>query len=382
MADQDTGSPPGRGGGLLRIPCLPAGEPPATGQTAPQETSRTAASGTVTLVERTIVVMLSGGLVLGVLLVLKPLATALLFGAILAIATWPLRRVLVRSGLGRVATAVLMLLASLLLVGLPLLATAPRLATQLADGAHRLEGTLSTLSVVPPDWVVALPLGGGGLGRAWQQLAGSGGDLRIALEPYAEWIRNSMMVAAAAMADSVLQFVLALIVAAMFWANGDTVGDILRDVVRRLGGEMATKALDAAGGSLRSVAYGVVGTAFIQGVFMTIGAAISGLPAPGLLGFLVMLLAISQIGAPLIVLVWGGGAWWLFRLGEESWGIFMLVWGFVLVSASDNLIRPLLIRQGVAMPLTLVILGVFGGFLSFGFLAWTATSTRAPAPAT
>nr|WP_268894146.1 AI-2E family transporter [Pseudoroseomonas coralli] len=67
-------------------------------------------------------------------------------------------------------------------------------------------------------------------------------------------------------------------------------------------------------------------------------------------------------------MVWGGGAWWLFHQAQPGWGVFILVWGAVLVSASDNLIRPLLIKRGVAMPLTLVILGVFGGFLSFGFL--------------
>ena len=63
-----------------------------------------------------------------------------------------------------------------------------------------------------------------------------------------------------------------------------------------------------------------------------------------------------------------GGAWWLFYQGAGGWGMFMILWGAVLVSMSDNLIRPLLIKRGVAMPLTLVILGVFGGFLSFGFL--------------
>ncbi len=44
------------------------------------------------------------------------------------------------------------------------------------------------------------------------------------------------------------------------------------------------------------------------------------------------------------------------------------MWGLLLVSTGDNLIRPWLISQGVKMPLALVILGVFGGFLSLGFL--------------
>jgi predicted PurR-regulated permease PerM len=261
-----------------------------------------------------------------------------------------------------------MLVAALLLVGVPLLAAAPRLAASLTEGALRLETRLATLSAVPPDWVSGVPLVGDRLARGWRDLAGSGGDLNAALAPYANWIRESAVAVAAALADSMLQFILALLVAAMFWANGDAVAGIVRDVVGRLGGRTAVAAMEAAAASLRSVAYGVVGTACIQGTFMGVGAAMAGVPAPGLLGFLVMLLAISQIGAALIPPVWGGAAWWLFHQGAGGWGMFMILWGAVLVSASDNLIRPLLIKRGVAMPLTLVILGVFGGFLSFGFL--------------
>jgi predicted PurR-regulated permease PerM len=327
-----------------------------------------ATSGTERLIERAIVLMLFGGLVLGVLLVLQPLATAILFGAILAIATWPLRSALLRLGLGHGAAAMLMFLAAVLLAGLPLLAAAPRLATALTEGALRLEALLATFPAGPPDWLARLPLAGDRLARGWRDLASAGADLQTALAPYASWIRQGALAVAGALADSVLQFVLALIVAATFWANGDAVAAVLRDVVRRLGGETAAEALEAAGASLRSVAYGVVGTACIQGILMALGAAIAGVPAPGLLGFLVMLLAISQIGAVLIPLVWGGGAWWLFHQGAGGWGMFLILWGAVLVSMSDNLIRPLLIRRGVAMPLTLVILGVFGGFLSFGFL--------------
>ncbi|MFM2151539.1 MAG: hypothetical protein RLZZ187_3845, partial [Pseudomonadota bacterium] len=59
-----------------------------------------AAQATRALIEHAFVLMLLGGLVLGVLMVLQPLATAILFGAVLAIATWPLRSALLRLGLG------------------------------------------------------------------------------------------------------------------------------------------------------------------------------------------------------------------------------------------------------------------------------------------
>jgi predicted PurR-regulated permease PerM len=45
----------------------------------------------------------------------------------------------------------------------------------------------------------------------------------------------------------------------------------------------------------------------------------------------------------------------------------MIVWG-VIVSTVDNFIKPWLIGFGVEMPMSLAILGVFGGFVAFGFL--------------
>jgi predicted PurR-regulated permease PerM len=76
------------------------------------------------------------------------------------------------------------------------------------------------------------------------------------------------------------------------------------------------------------------------------------------------LLAISQIGGPLLVLIWGGAARWLFARDYTGWGVFMIVWG-VIVNTVDNFIKPWLIGFGVEMPMSLTILG---GLVAFGFL--------------
>ena len=86
-----------------------------------------------------------------------------------------------------------------------------------------------------------------------------------------------------------------------------------------------------------------------------------------MLGFVTLLLALSQIGAPLIIPIWIGAAVWLFGQDQPGWGIFMIFWGLV-VTLIDNFIKPFLIGVGVAIPLSLTILGVFGGFVAFGFL--------------
>jgi predicted PurR-regulated permease PerM len=111
----------------------------------------------------------------------------------------------------------------------------------------------------------------------------------------------------------------------------------------------------------------VVGTAAIQAVLLAGGLVVAGVPAAGMLGFVALLLAISQIGAPLLILIWGGAAWWLFHENQAVWGAFMIILG-VFVSMLDNFIKPWLIGFGIRMPLSLTILGVFGGFITFGFL--------------
>jgi predicted PurR-regulated permease PerM len=318
------------------------------------------------MIERSILVLLLVGLLIGVIAVVKPFTTAILFGAALATAVWPVRQALVRRGLGRGSAAALLLLLSLVIVVLPLLALAPHLADQLVSGAERVQ---SYFAATPdqPAWIKGVPLLGRRLGAAWDRVVEVKGNLRALLEPYTANLEQLMIGAARALADSMVQVLLSLIVATMFWTNGDALVAVLHDALRRLGGPIAEQALDVAAGAIRGVAYGVIGTAAIQAVVLAIGLALAGVPGAGTLGFVALLLAISQIGGPLLILIWGGAAWWLFAQDQQVWGVFMIAWG-VLVSMIDNFIKPWLIGFGVEMPMSLTILGVFGGFIAFGFL--------------
>src|SRR5215203_3814342 len=114
-----------------------------------QELRTAAARGTTQLLERAVMLLLFAGLLLGVLAVLRPFATAILFGTILAIAAWPLRDLLLRRGLKRGLAATLLLLLALAVVALPLLAVAPGLAERLVQGAHRVQEYFAGSPQVP-----------------------------------------------------------------------------------------------------------------------------------------------------------------------------------------------------------------------------------------
>jgi len=325
-----------------------------------------ASTGTTQLLERAFLLLLFAVLLLGILAVLRPFITAILFGAILAIAAWPLRDFLLRRGLKRGLAATLLLLLALAVVALPLLAMAPGLGERLAQGAGRLRDYFASAPQIP-SWLAGLPVVGDRLAGMWDKMLLAKGNFWTVLEPYSEALREALVDAAGALGQSVLQIILSLVVATFFWVSGDTLAATLRDILRRLGGETVGAALEVAGGAVRSVAYGVVGTAVIQAVIMGIGLAVAGVPGAVLLGFVTLLLALSQIGAPLIIVVWAGAAVWLFGQDQQGWGVFMIFWGLV-VTVIDNFIKPLLIGAGVEMPLSLTILGVFGGFVAFGFL--------------
>jgi predicted PurR-regulated permease PerM len=331
-----------------------------------QEAPAAAGISTTQLLERAILLLLFTGLILGVLAVLRPFATAILFGTILAIAGWPARDLLLRCGLNRGLAATLLLLLALAVVAMPLMAVAPGLSERLTQGANRLRDYFASAPQVPPR-LADLPVIGERLVKFWNHAMLGEGGIRAVLEPYSDALRQMFIGAAGALAQSVLQLILALVVATFFWVGGDSLAVLLGEILRRLGGETTDPMLDAATGAVRSVAYGVVGTAAIQALIMATGLLLAGVPGAILLGFVTLLLALSQIGAPLIIVVWVGAAVWLFGQDQQGWGVFMIFWGLV-VTVIDNFIKPFLIGAGVAMPLSLTILGVFGGFVAFGFL--------------
>jgi predicted PurR-regulated permease PerM len=71
------------------------------------------------------------------------------------------------------------------------------------------------------------------------------------------------------------------------------------------------------------------------------------------------------VGPPL---VWIPAGLWLIQTGQTGWGLFVLLWGALAVSTIDNIIKPLIISRGVDLPFVLVLLGVLGGAIAFGFI--------------
>ena len=244
---------------------------------SPNEMLAAKLQSTMTLIERLIALGAFAGLLFGVVLVLRPFITGILFGTILVIATWPVREWLVRHGLSVSITATVLLLIAIGTVGVPAIILAPGLGERLVDGVQRVQAYFAG-SPALPNWVAHFPWAKESIGRLWSSLADPGSAFQAVIKPYSAELRKALVEIARAFADGVFQFVVSLAVATMLWLRGDALAGTLREITERLGGSAGGAALLMAADSVRGVAYGVVGTAAIQAIAMTVGLMIAGVP--------------------------------------------------------------------------------------------------------
>jgi predicted PurR-regulated permease PerM len=123
--------------------------------------------------------------------------------------------------------------------------------------------------------------------------------------------------------------------------------------------------LDAIGATTQAVVYALILGAIAQGTVAGIGYFFAGVEAPVLMGAITVLIALIPFGAPL---VWGSLALWMLINGHLGHGIFLMIWGLLIVSWVDNLVRPMVISNATRMPFLLVVFGVLGGVLAFGLV--------------
>lgn len=117
---------------------------------------------------------------------------------------------------------------------------------------------------------------------------------------------------------------------------------------------------------ITAVIYGVIITAMVQGLLGGIGFWIVGLPAPVLFGTIMFILALIPFGGT--AMVWLPAAIWLFYKGMTWQGIFLMLWGVVVISMIDNFLKPYFIGKRLGFHGLLTFIGLVGGMMVFGFL--------------
>jgi predicted PurR-regulated permease PerM len=117
--------------------------------------------------------------------------------------------------------------------------------------------------------------------------------------------------------------------------------------------------------TVRAVAQGVVGIAFIQMLLIGVAFVMKGVPGAGLLALAVLLLGIMQLPAtlitiPVIIFV-------IATEGVSGMNIVFAVYVFI-AGLADNVLKPMLLGRGVDVPMPVVLIGALGGMVSGGVI--------------
>ena len=307
-------------------------------------------------------------LVFGCILVLQPFIGAILFAGVLVLSTWPAFAALRDRWGGRSSLAALALVLGMVIaLTLPVALAAQSLVVHSAGVVEAVRGFLERRdSMQLPGFITGLPLVGPWLNDYWQLLLASREELVALAKRLADPAKTMLLAMGAGIGQGLVQILIAMFVAFFFYRDGERLRRLLLEGMARLAGrDHGAGLVTTAQGAVRGVVYGLLGTAFAQAAVALVGFLIAGVPGAMLLAALTFILSLVPMGP---VLIWGGAAAWLYSNGQTGWAIFMIVYGIAIISSVDNFVKPILMSRAGNLSMLLVVLGVFGGAIAFGFI--------------
>jgi len=298
--------------------------------------------------------------------VFRPFLSLVVWSVILAINFYPLQRMLARrmgGKDGRAATVIVLL--TFLILGVPIYMLGLSL-TESAESA--LEWVKDGSFHIPPpaESVATWPLVGDKLYGFWQQAATDLSGLAQKLAPQLKDVSLVMLGKLAGFGLGLMMFLVAVIIAGVIMAFGENGASSTLQIADRVFGiGQGEKVKRLCTATIRAVAQGVIGIAFIQMLLVGIGFVMMGIPGAGFLALMVLVLAIVQLPATLVTLpviafvFFTQGA----TLATIAFAIYIFVAGLV-----DNVLKPLLLGRGVDVPMAVVLIGSIGGMATTGIL--------------
>lgn len=297
--------------------------------------------------------------------VLSPFFAALAWAGILAYVTWPLYFRLERRLAGRETLA-----AALMSVGVAAMLLAPlawvllTVAGDVASASAEIRQIAAQgLPPLPPamrDWPM-----GEWLVTQYAQVQADPVWLHARIEATGLTDPATWKAVAGGLGRNLAKFGLAVFALFFLYRHGAPALAQFGRILAHWLGEGARGYLEAVGVTVRAVVFGIVLTALAQGILAGLGYWVAGVPAPALWGAVTALISLIPFVGPV---VWIGLSLSLLAQGETSAAIGLFLWGALVVSWVDNLIRPLAISGPTRIPFLLVFLAVLGGLNAFGLI--------------
>jgi predicted PurR-regulated permease PerM len=318
------------------------------------------------LTQITISVVLILLMAVGSIWVFMPFMAALIWASIIVISTYNFMLKLQKLLWNKKGLAVtVMVLIILMVILVPIIVVVGTIATNLSEISSWF-GSLSELKLQSaPDWMTGIPVVGSQLANGWNQLASLNNDeIMKRVVPFLDDVVKWFVAKAGGFGLFMIHFLITVIICGILYSKGEVAVKGIRKFAIRLAGERGDAIVTLAGQAVKAVTMGVVITALIQSILGGVALWVCGVPRPGLLTTIMFILGLTQIGALPVLLP---AVIWKFASGDPVWGTVLLILA-IIVGASDNFIRPFLIKRGADLPILLIFAGVIGGLIAFGIV--------------
>ena len=306
--------------------------------------------------------------------VFSPFLSLMVWALILAVTLYPTHQSIAAKIGGRQGwAATIIVLLGIVIIVVPTAA----LMNSLGDSVQRLITDVqnNTLEVPPPKESVAQwPLVGEKVYAFWSAAHTNLPALVQSLQPKIGNLAKAALGFVAGIGGGLLQFLASLAVAGIMMAYGEGGAQAIRSIFQKIieggrGGEFT----DLSTATIRAVAKGVLGVAFIQAIIVGICLLIAGIPWDGVLAAIVLVLGIAQVPAliatlPAIAYLWSSGNY-------GTGGAILYTVLLVVSGTADNVLKPLMLGRGVDAPMPVILLGALGGMAAAGIMGMFVGAT-------
>ena len=297
--------------------------------------------------------------------IIRPFTTPILWGAIIAMAAFPLVKWLQpKLGDRRGLTASLVTLFFIA----ALVAPAWTATDAGLGGLKKLSAGLESgeLRIPPPSARVAKwPVIGEQLYASWSSASS---DLETFLHSNSKQIgelSGMLLKRVGGSVMGVLMFVISLLIAGGFMTYAESCGAAAKRFFVRVGG------LDPGGAwapmivaTVRNVLQGVIGVAIIQTVLVAIGLFVAGIPGAPIISVIVLVIAIAQLPLLLVLIPIIAYA---FSVMEPTWAVVFAVY-MAIAGFSDSFLKPMMMGRGLDIPMPIILFGAIGGMIMSGII--------------
>ncbi|HSC67095.1 MAG TPA: AI-2E family transporter [Cellvibrio sp.] len=306
--------------------------------------------------------------------VFAPFLTLMVWALILAVTLYPLHRSLARKVGGKqwLAATILVILGSLILVA-PTALIMNSLGDSIREVAHGIQDNTLTVRA-PKESVKSWPVIGETVYSAWSKAHTDLHALVHGMQPKIGDLARKALGVVASIGGGLLLFLASFIIAGIIMTFGESGAHASRNIFVRIAGKQRGESMTILStATIRAVAQGVIGVAFIQAIIVGIALLVAGVPWAGVLAIITMVLGIAQIPAfivtlPAIIYIWSSGD---YSTGMATTHTIILL----IAGLADNVLKPLMLGRGVDAPMPVILFGALGGMASAGIIGMFVGAT-------